>query len=129
MIEHRLEKFFSDRRNRRKYDIALVYLFGSAIDGRFGPRSDLDLGVLFKNHDHPREILTKSALLQIDLARYLAHPVDLAILNFASPILQHGVLRGKRIYAIHKASQEEFEEATHSAYKKFSKALDRKFKP
>jgi uncharacterized protein len=76
--------------------IVAVYLFGSFVQGRMTPESDLDVAVLFRNDAVPGPMalvdLTKrlSTLLELD--------VDTLCLNTAGPIVAMQVLRkGRKI--------------------------------
>jgi predicted nucleotidyltransferase len=128
MVEKKVQSFFKNPRNTRKFGIKLAYLFRSATDGRFGARSDLDIGVLFKKQHKPKDILQKSALLQIELGHPIPCPIDLAILNFASPLLKHEVVHGRNIFAERETTQAEFEKEVGHEYEKYEKTLNRKFK-
>jgi predicted nucleotidyltransferase len=128
MVEKKVQSFFKNPRNTRKFGIKLAYLFGSATDGRFGARSDLDIGVLFKKQHKPKDILQKSALLQIELGHQIPHPIDLAILNFASPLLKHEAIRGRNLFTEHETTRAEFEKEVGREYAKYERALNRKFR-
>ncbi len=69
--------------------IRLAYLFGSQADGRAREESDVDVAILLQDG--------ADALLDLKLADFLsgklAKPVDVVVLNQASPILQHEVIR------------------------------------
>ena len=72
-------------------DVIVAYLFGSAARGELRPSSDVDVAVLV-----PAAGPTLSSLrlsLQADLQEAAHRPVDLVILNQASPDLIHRVLR------------------------------------
>lgn len=70
--------------------IRIAYLFGSQADGRSRPDSDVDVAVLLQDDS--------DAVVDLELADYLSgalrKPVDVVVLNQASPILQHEVIRG-----------------------------------
>jgi len=73
-------------------DVIVAYLFGSAARGELRPSSDVDVAVLVPGQAGP----TLSSLrlsLQADLQEAAHRPVDLVILNQASPDLIHRVLR------------------------------------
>lgn len=128
MLERKAQNFFNNPRLIRKFGIKLAYLFGSAADGRFTARSDLDIAVLFAASRRSQDILQKSALLQIELHRYISGPIDFVILNFASPLLKHEVINGKNLFAEYEKVRREFERQTEVEYKKFEKNLNSKFK-
>ncbi len=78
-------------------DVVVAYLFGSAARGELRPSSDVDVAVLISQAAEPdsREA-TRASLqtsLQADLQEAAHRPVDLVILNHASPDLIHRVLR------------------------------------
>jgi predicted nucleotidyltransferase len=71
---------------------AAVYLYGSVARGDSRPGSDLDVAVLFEQ-DPPRTLEGLHTAIADDLQAALGRPVDLVILNHASPDLVHRVLR------------------------------------
>lgn len=71
---------------------AAVYLHGSVARGDSRPGSDLDVAILFEQ-DPPRTLEGLHTALSDDLHATLGRPVDLVILNHASPDLVHRVLR------------------------------------
>jgi len=70
--------------------IRIAYLFGSQADSRACAESDVDVAVLLKDG--------ADAMSDLRLGDYvssaLGKPVDVVVLNHASPILQHEVIRG-----------------------------------
>lgn len=78
-------------------DVVVAYLFGSAARGELRPSSDLDVAVLISVAAHAGSVETTRASLQTSLQADLQEaghrPVDLVILNHASPDLIHRVLR------------------------------------
>lgn len=71
--------------------VAAVYLFGSAAGERSAERSDIDVGVLFHSDSIPG--LDQRLQQQEELSERLQRPVDLVVLNQASPILGYQVLK------------------------------------
>jgi predicted nucleotidyltransferase len=71
---------------------AAVYLYGSVARGDSRPGSDLDVAILFEQ-DPPRTLEGLHTAIADDLQAALGRPVDLVILNHASPDLVHRVLR------------------------------------
>lgn len=71
--------------------IQVMYLFGSFACGTPKADSDVDIAVFTDGQDTPTMDLELGAYLQQRLNR----PVDVVIMQKASPILQHEVLRKK----------------------------------
>ena len=71
--------------------IQVMYLFGSHASGTPKAGSDVDIAVFTEGHETPTFDLELGAFLQLRLKR----PVDVVIMQKASPILQHEVLRKK----------------------------------
>jgi hypothetical protein len=74
-------------------DIRLAVLFGSAARGAAGSKSDLDIGVSFRQRDET-ELLPK---LRITLERATGRVVDLISLHEAPPLLRFEIARGGRV--------------------------------
>lgn len=83
---------------------AAILLYGSRAAGRAGPASDVDLAILAgeRNVD-PFEV----ARTKTDLEDLLHAPVDLVVLDGASPVLRMEVLRCSRV--LRKSDPERFE--------------------
>lgn len=86
----------------RHEDVIVAYLFGSAARGELRPSSDVDVAVLVSDGPSsspmappsPKPTLASMRSgLQADLQEAVHRPVDLVILNYASPDLVHRVLR------------------------------------
>ncbi len=69
--------------------IQLCYLFGSQANGNASAESDVDVAILLKDGADP---VTDLQLADF-LAEKLGKKVDVVVLNHASPILQHEVIR------------------------------------
>jgi len=128
MLERKVQNFFNNPRNIRKFGIKLAYLFGSAADGRFRAQSDLDIGVLFTEPRRSQDLFPQSALLQIELRHQIQHAIDLVILNFAPPLLKHEVIGGRNLFVEHEKTRLEFEKKAENEYKKFEKKMNLKFR-
>lgn len=74
--------------------IVAAYLFGSVARNESGPMSDVDVAVLFDQHTVAAgDRLTAAARLEHVLGRESVHPVQVVVLNDASPSLVHRALR------------------------------------
>ena len=107
-----LADFFKAQRG----DIACVYLFGSRARGDFGNKSDLDIAVLFEQT--PPETLNGLGLdLASELEEVVKMPVDLVVLNRASPDLVHRILRdGVLVYEANRSARVKFEVRARAEY-------------
>ena len=72
----------------RRVDVRLAYVFGSVARGRAGPRSDVDVAVLFDGESAPK-VLDQ---LTEDLEDAAGRRVDLIDLAAAPPLLAHQVV-------------------------------------
>jgi len=75
-------------------DIAAAYLFGSAVNGRFKAKSDIDLALLFS--DYNKDTFDRLAIMS-SLSADTGRDVDLVVLNEASPLLFHEIVSTGRI--------------------------------
>lgn len=91
--------------------IVAAYLFGSLAEGRAHPRSDVDMAILLAGA--PDTLAAGKRQLQLlgDLQPFVApRTLDVVILNMASPLLAHQVLRqGRLIYEGDQGARVEFE--------------------
>jgi uncharacterized protein len=71
--------------------ISVLYLFGSHASGEPGAASDLDIAVFTDGNEN----ITMDLELGLFIQQQLNRPVDVVILQKASPVLQHEVLRNK----------------------------------
>jgi len=84
----RLREFFA----QPPQGTAAVYLYGSVARGDSRPGSDVDVAILF-DEDPPRTLDGLHVGIADSLQAALGRPVDLVVLNHASPDLVHRVLR------------------------------------
>ena len=96
-------------------ELKLVYLFGSRVDGRPGPQSDYDFGVLT---DDVEDVPALRARLAHQLGRVLeTKRVDVVILNRAPIELGFAVIaQGRTIYQRDEATRVEYEAAVMGRY-------------
>ncbi len=108
----RLEDFF----RKHSEGLTAVYLYGSRARGTAGPKSDVDLGVLFE--EAPPSVLGGPPdLLADQLERDLRLPVELVALNKAPADLVHRVLRdGVLVLEAHRSARIRFEVARRREY-------------
>ena len=111
-IEARLKTFFeADSRGA-----LAVYLFGSVARGEAGPRSDIDIGVLYAQAP-PATLDSPPRRLESDLDRFLGLPLQVVTLNGAPPDLIHRVLRdGKLVLDRDRAARIAFEVRARNEY-------------
>ena len=102
----------------RDHEDALVcaYLFGSVARGEASTGSDVDLGLLYR--DTPPATLEGLGIdLADELKKALERPVDVVVLNRASPDLVHRVLRdGILLVENDRSARVRFEVKSRSDY-------------
>lgn len=91
-IEETIRAFLASRSD----GIAAAYLFGSTARGTARPNSDVDVGVLYVQAP-PLTFEGLPLELEGDLERVVGKPVQVVVLNRASPDLVHRVLRDGRL--------------------------------
>jgi len=92
-----LEKTVVGQLNRYP-QVRVAYLFGSQARGQAGPLSDVDVAVLLDENLTPAEAQDLQLRLMTDLADALGRDdVDVIVLNYASLVLCHQVLKSGRI--------------------------------
>jgi predicted nucleotidyltransferase len=109
-IEPRLREFLTERAEQE--GIAAAYLFGSVARGTAGPRSDVDVGVLYRE-DPPLTLEGLGLRLEGDLEILLGKPVQVVVLNRAPVDLAIRVLRdGKLLVDRDRTKRIDFEVKT-----------------
>lgn len=79
-----------------KYNINLIYIFGSYAKGKNDKNSDLDVAVLLEKGYSP---LDKLSLIGDLIDIFKRDDIDLVILNDGNPVLEHQVIKhGKLVY-------------------------------
>lgn len=104
---------------RTRSDIAAVYLFGSYAQDAVLPTSDVDIAILYKPDQIPRDQLDAKISLGSTLAALLNHPdVDVHVLTTAASLpFIHEVLRcGRRLVINDDESTARFEAAMRVRY-------------
>jgi len=101
MIQKDLNEVISILKNNlnallEKYNIKLIYIFGSYAKGKNDKNSDLDIAVLLEKGYNP---LDKLSLIGDFIDIFKRNDIDLVILNDANPVLEHQVIKyGKLVY-------------------------------
>jgi len=111
-VERKLTEFFEsgDR------GLAAVYLFGSQARGTAGPRSDVDIALLYVQ-DPPATLEGLSMRLEGEIEKLLGRPVQAVVLNHAPPDLIHSVLRdGKLVLDRDRSRRIQFEVRSRNRY-------------
>lgn len=103
---------------RRQPDIRLAYLFGSQAQGRVHALSDVDVAILLAEQFSPADQSQTRLRLTGELMALLhREDVDVVVLNQASPLLRHRVLRdGRLLFSIDDRARARFAEETYRRY-------------
>ena len=98
--------------------ILVAYLFGSKSKGVQTSESDTDIAVLLS--ELPEDLLGYWLDLVEKLSRLLGDAVDLTVLNRASPLLKHEVIKhGQVLYSRDEKTRVEFETKAEGEYLDF----------
>jgi predicted nucleotidyltransferase len=112
IVERKLSEFFSSADRA----LAAVYLFGSEARGTAGPRSDVDVALLYAQ-DPPATLEGLSMSLEGMIEQFLGRPVQVVVLNHAPPDLIHRVLRdGKLVLDRDRSRRIQFEVRSRNRY-------------
>jgi uncharacterized protein len=98
-------------------DVVVAYLFGSLAQGRATPHSDVDIAILLA--DAPDILAVADRRLQLigAVEPFVRGDVDVVILNNASSVLQHEVLRNRHvIYERSRMARIDFEVRSGKIY-------------
>ncbi|MEM9302358.1 MAG: nucleotidyltransferase domain-containing protein [Pseudomonadota bacterium] len=97
-------------------EVVAVYLYGSVAKGNARAGSDVDVGVLYRAPP-PRTLLGQPFEDQDSLTGRLERPVQLVVMNDASPDLVHRILRdGMLILETDRRLRVAFEVQVRNAY-------------
>lgn len=83
---------------KRKAEISALYVFGSAAHGKETAESDIDIAVLID--DRKKGGKTYASLANTYYAaspKFSSRPVDIVILNTASPFLKHRIIKTGKV--------------------------------
>lgn len=76
----------------KKFNIKLMYLFGSQAKGNAAKQSDFDIAVLFKKEPPDPLALEETAGLSSDLNKYFPTKIDIVSLHYAPLLLKYEVV-------------------------------------
>ena len=110
-----------------KKHLIAVYLFGSALTGKKGKRSDIDMAFVLDEgyyRKSPFTALQEIELLSVQISERLKMPVDTVVLNSASlSFAYHTVRRGICIYERNARDRILFEVILDNKYQDFAPFL------
>lgn len=108
-------------------DLVAAYLFGSVARGQSGPLSDLDVALLFDRQTLDADArVAAAARCQTILASESSLPVQVSLLNDASPSFVHRVLReGVLLRGANDPRRVSFEARALTEYLDFQPLMDR----
>jgi uncharacterized protein len=110
-ITGRLADYYRDRP-----DVVAVYLFGSVARGTASPRSDIDVGVVYRTAPESR-LLGQPFLDEANLAEQLERAAQIIVMNRASADLVHRILRdGILVLDQHPSQRIAFEVRARNEY-------------
>lgn len=110
--EERLGRFL-----RAEPDVILAYLFGSIVKGSAGMFSDADVAVLLEPAESALDIVLRQLQLLEKVSPCVQGRTDLVLLNTASPLLVHEVVRhGRLLYARSDQARRDFEVRARRVY-------------
>ena len=78
-------------------DVKVAYLFGSLANGRARLGSDVDIAILLADATDILAVAERRLRLMTAVEQFAKGDVDVVILNRASPLLQHEVLRTRHV--------------------------------
>ncbi len=114
-LKKRLNEYFHACGGSRGVEAA--YLFGSVAKGTAGPRSDVDVAVLFNAGLGKEERFDRQLALAVELGSRLGREADVIDLAAAPLVLQHQVLaHGECVFERDARSRVAFEVASRWAY-------------
>ena len=94
----------------KKFNMKLVYLFGSQAKGASAEGSDFDIAVLFKKNPVDPLALKEIALFTLELNKSFSAKLDIISLNDAPLLLKYEVVaHGKPLYCENETERINFE--------------------
>lgn len=80
------------RKFNGKFDIRLIYTFGSFISEHRVPQSDVDTAILLGEGHDSYSIFRAAELFKLEILHKIQRKIDISILNIADPLLKHEVI-------------------------------------
>jgi len=101
-----------------KYQVVLMYLFGSRAQGRVTPLSDYDFAILFDRQIDKKQRFDYALLVAGELSLLLnSNHIDVAVLNDATPLLKYqAVFSGQLLFEEDLATRVFFENYVMKEY-------------
>lgn len=108
------------------HGVDVAYLFGSVAKGTAGPRSDVDVAVLFAAGLTREDRFDQQLALAVELSSRVNREVDVLDLAACSPVLQHQVLvHGECVFERDPRVRVGFEVAARRTYFDLKRVRDR----
>jgi len=114
----------------KKYHVHTCYLFGSRAAGTEGPKSDVDLAVLFFPYYPDKHNLDLLVEMETDISRAIQfRDIDLVLLQKEKIIFKFEVIKsGQVIYCLDDDKRTDFEDSVVRDYLDFAPFLDRYYR-
>jgi len=101
----------------KKFNMKLVYLFGSHAKGASAEGSDLDIAVLFKKNPVDTLALKETSLFTLELNKSFSSKFDIISLNDAPILLKYEVVaHGQPLYCENETERISFEVSVIKEY-------------
>lgn len=102
---------------RKRKEVRIAYLFGSHARGEAGPRSDIDVAVLFGRRFSGKEMFRMQLELISEISGALGtDKVDVVVLNDAPLLLKYNVIKDGVVLASSEKERVDFEVRTMQEY-------------
>ncbi len=99
----------------KKYGVKIAYLFGSRAKDSATPKSDFDIGVLFK--EDGSDFLDKSLRLGVELQKFFPAEADVRVLNNTPSLFRYEVISSNLpLYSENEDERIDYEVRTAKEY-------------
>lgn len=97
-MKNSLDEILKSLKNFLEKDLNILFalVFGSAAEGKLKKNSDIDIAVYLKEPLEPLEYLK----LATELSELVKREIHLVILNEASPLLRHQIMKNNKVLFI-----------------------------